>query len=50
MEFEARKVIQYLNDPTNPSATDFLEEPIITTRAKGVCVTPKKKQRKELKG
>ena len=45
MEFEARKVVQYLNDLKNPHAADFLEEPIITTKAKGVCVVPSEKKR-----
>jgi len=46
MEFVAKKVIKCLNDPNQPSAADFLDDPIITTRAKGVCVTPKDMQRK----
>jgi 3-aminobutyryl-CoA ammonia-lyase len=47
MEFEAKKVIRYLNDPNDPAAADFLKEPIVTTRAKGVCVTQEKNQRKK---
>lgn len=44
MEFEAKKVIRFLNDPDQPSRAEFLQEPIMTTKAKGVCVTPKEKQ------
>ena len=44
MEFEARKVIEALNDHERPSGARFLEEPIVTTLAKGVCVTPKDHQ------
>lgn len=47
MEFVAKKVIRCCNDANQPSAADFLEEPIITTRAKGVCVTRRKMQRKQ---
>lgn len=49
MEFVAKKVVKYLNDPDQPSAADFLDDPVITTRAKGVCVTPKHLQRKHQK-
>lgn len=45
MEFEARKVVAARPD-ISPSAADFLEEPIVVCRAKGVCVTPKESQRK----
>ncbi len=44
MEFEARKVIEALNESDRPSGARFLDEPIITTRVKGVCVTPKDHQ------
>ncbi len=47
MKFETRKVVQYLNDPSRPSAADFLDEPVVVTRAKGVCVTPIALQRKK---
>jgi 3-aminobutyryl-CoA ammonia-lyase len=47
MEFVAKKVIRCLNDPRQPSACDFLEEPVVTTRARGVCVTPAEMQRKK---
>jgi len=46
MEFIARKVIRCINDLGQPSACDYLEEPIVTTRARGVCVTPREMQRK----
>jgi len=46
MEFIAKKVIRCTNDPRQPSACDYLEEPIVTTRARGVCVTPQEMQRK----
>lgn len=45
MEFVAKKVVQSRPD-INPSAADFLEEPIIVARAKGICVTPKESKRK----
>jgi 3-aminobutyryl-CoA ammonia-lyase len=45
MVFEARKVIAPRRD-LSESACDFLEEPIIVTRATGTCVVPKAKQRK----
>lgn len=45
MEFEAKKVIAARRD-ISPSAADFLEEPILVTRATGVCVTPVELQRK----
>lgn len=44
MVFEARKIIAPRTD-INESACDFLEEPIIVTRATGTCVVPKAKQR-----
>lgn len=46
MEFIAKKVIQCLNNSAQPTAADFLDDPIITTTALGVCVTPKNLQRK----
>lgn len=45
MTFEARKVIIPRTDICD-SAADFLEEPIVVCRAKGVCVVPKAVQRK----
>jgi 3-aminobutyryl-CoA ammonia-lyase len=45
MEFVARKVIAASDDDEQPSAANFLENPIITTKAIGVCVTPKENQR-----
>jgi 3-aminobutyryl-CoA ammonia-lyase len=45
MEFFAYKVIRGNIDPTNPSAAEVLEEPILVTYARGTCVTPKEKQR-----
>ena len=46
MVFEARKVIAPRTD-LSESAADFLEEPIIVTKATGVCVVPKEKKRYE---
>lgn len=45
MTFEAKKVVAARPD-VSPSAADFLEEPIVVTRASGICVTPKDMQRK----
>jgi 3-aminobutyryl-CoA ammonia-lyase len=45
MEFEARKVISARTD-VSASAADFLDEPVLVTRAKGVCVTPAELKRK----
>lgn len=44
MIFEARKVIAPRPDLSD-SAADFLKEPIVVARAKGVCVVPKEKKR-----
>ena len=44
MEFVATKVVAARPD-ISPSAADFLEEPIVICRAKGICVTPKDAQR-----
>lgn len=46
MEFEAYKVIAARYDLA-PSAADFLEEPVLVARARGICVTPKELQRKK---
>jgi len=46
MEFEAYKVIA-ARGGVGPSAADFLEEPLLVTKANGVCVTPKELQRKK---
>ena len=45
MAFEAKKVIAARPD-ISPSAADYLQEPIVVARAKGVCVTPKNMKRK----
>ena len=45
MEFVATKVVAVRPD-ISPSAADFLDEPVIVCRAKGVCVTPKEAKRK----
>ncbi len=45
MEFEAFKVITARRDISS-TAADALPEPVLVTRAKGVCVTPKELQRK----
>jgi 3-aminobutyryl-CoA ammonia-lyase len=44
MEFSARKVVAARRD-LGASAADFLAEPVVVVRAKGVCVTPKELQR-----
>lgn len=44
MEFCARKVVAARRD-ISASAADFLAEPVIVVRARGVCVTPKELQR-----
>jgi len=45
MEFHAYKVIEANIDPANPSAAQYLDEPVLVTYARGTCVTPKDKQR-----
>ena len=45
MEFTATKVIAARPD-ISPSAADFLDEPIVVCRAKGITVTPKQNKRK----
>lgn len=45
MEFVAKKVVAARPD-VSASAADFLDEPIVVCRAKGVCVTPKEMKRK----
>jgi 3-aminobutyryl-CoA ammonia-lyase len=49
MEFEAHKVVA-ARPEIGPSAADFLGEPVLVTRASGVCVTPKELQRKGREG
>lgn len=44
MRFEAKKVVAARPD-INPSAADFLDEPIIICKASGICVIPKELQR-----
>jgi 3-aminobutyryl-CoA ammonia-lyase len=44
LRFEARKVVEALSDANHPSRARYLENPLITTRATGVCVTPKSRQ------
>ena len=46
MEFTAHKIIA-ARPEIAPSAADALDEPILVTRAAGVCVTPKELQRKK---
>ncbi len=48
MEFSARKVIAARRD-VNASAADFLAEPVLVARARGVCVTPNEMQRTKRK-
>lgn len=45
MRFTAHKVIESRID-INPSAANFLDEPVLVCRAEGICVTPKSLQRK----
>jgi 3-aminobutyryl-CoA ammonia-lyase len=45
MEFVAKKVIAARPD-ISPSAADFLDEPVVVCRAKGVCVTPADSKRR----
>jgi len=45
MVFEAKKVVAARRD-VGETAADFLDEPVVVTRARGVCVTPKKLMRK----
>lgn len=45
MVFEARKVIRAAQVPGQPSAADFLAEPVVVCRASGTCVTPAECQR-----
>ena len=45
MEFVAKKVITARLD-VSASAADFLDEPVIVCRAKGICVCPKESKRK----
>ena len=46
MEFEAHKVIAARTDK-GATAADVLDEPLLVTRAEGVCVTPMELQRKK---
>lgn len=45
MEFVAKKVVAARPD-ISPSAADYLDEPIIVCKAKGICVCPKESKRK----
>lgn len=45
MEFTAKKVVMARHD-ISPSAADFLDEPVVVCKAKGICVTPKESKRK----
>lgn len=45
MEFEAWKVIEAAPAPEQPSAARVLVQPMLVTRARGTCVTPKERQR-----
>ena len=44
MEFSAVKVVAARRDISS-SAADFLPEPVVVARARGICVTPKELQR-----
>jgi 3-aminobutyryl-CoA ammonia-lyase len=46
MEFEAKKVVSAKRDE-GETAADFLDEPVVVARARGVCVTPKELKRKK---
>ena len=46
VELVAKKVIAVSRDPAEPSAADFLEEPVVVVRAIGITVVPKEMQRK----
>lgn len=48
MEFSAHKVVAARRD-ISTSAADFLAEPVLVVRARGVCVTPKDMQRMKKK-
>lgn len=45
MTFEARKVIRSAPE-INDSAAEILDPPVVVCRARGTCVTPKDKQRR----
>ena len=45
MEFVAKKVVAARAD-ISETAADFLDEPVLVCRAKGVCVTPAENKRK----
>ena len=45
VELVAKKVIAVSRDPAEPSAADFLEEPVVVVRAIGITVVPKEMQR-----
>lgn len=45
MVFEARKVISAVHVPGQPSACEFLPEPVVVCRASGTCVVPAHCQR-----
>jgi len=49
MEFEAYKVVAARTD-IGPTAAEALDEPLLVTRAEGVCVTPRELQRKKPQG
>ncbi len=46
MEFEAKKIVSARRDEGD-TAADFLDEPVVVARARGVCVTPKDLKRKK---
>ena len=45
MTFEARKVITSASLPSQPSACDVLDPPVVVCRASGTCVVPADCQR-----
>ncbi len=47
MEFTAQKVIASANLPHQPSACDYLKNPVTVCRASGTCVVPKDLQREK---
>ncbi len=45
MSFEAKKVIELVGNPDQPSQAHVLDEPVVVCRATGTCVVPKEFQR-----
>ena len=45
MAFEARRVVELVDDPDQPSRARVLDEPVVVCRASGTCVVPQANQR-----